>query len=74
VIRRILAQSPDKIGISVIQCAMGADPLNTHKTKEKTNKMSRQKIEIKPQNDPQMTPILGTSYLMPFLTFFFTEI
>jgi hypothetical protein len=57
VIRRILAPSPDKIGISAIQCAMGADSFNTHKTKEKTNKMPRQKIEIQPQHGPQMTPI-----------------
>jgi hypothetical protein len=74
VIRRFLAPSPDKIGISVIQCAMGTDTLNRHKTKEKANKMSRQNIEIKPQHGPRMTPILGTAYLMSLLTSFFTEI
>jgi hypothetical protein len=74
VIRRFLAPSPDKIGISIIQCAMGTDTFNTHKTKEKANKMAGQNIEIKPQHRPRMTPILGTSYLMSLLTSFFTEI
>jgi len=74
VIRRFLAPSPDKIGISVMQCAMGTDTLNTHKTKEKANKMSRQNVEIKPQHGPPVTPVIGTSYLMLLLTSFFTEI
>jgi hypothetical protein len=72
VIRRFLAPSPDKIGISVIQCAKGMDTLNTHETKERANKMSRQNIEIKPHHGPRITPILGTSYLMSLLTSFFT--
>jgi hypothetical protein len=74
VIRRLLAPSPDKIGIRVIECAMGTDTLSTHKTKEKANKMSRQIIEIKAQRGPRMTSILGASYLMSLLTSFFTEI
>lgn len=74
-IRRFLVPSPDKIGISVIQCAMGTDILNAHKTKEKANKMSRQNIEIKPLHGPRMTLVLlGTSYLTSLLTSFFTEI
>lgn len=73
-IRRFLVPSPDKIGISVTQCAMGTDTLNTHTTKETANKMSRQNIEIKPQHGSRMTPVLGTSYLMLLLISFFTEI
>jgi hypothetical protein len=73
-IRRFLAPSSDKIGISAIKRAMGTDILNTHKTKEKANKMSRQNIEIKPQRGPRMTPILGTSYLTSLLTSFYIEI
>lgn len=72
-IRRFLAPSPDKIGISVIQCAIGTDTINTYKTKEKANKMSGQNIEIKPQHGPRMTPVTGTSYLMSLLPFFFAE-
>lgn len=72
-IRRFLAPSPDKIGISVIQCAIGTEIINTHKTKEKAKKMSGLNIEIKLQHGPRMTPITGTSYLMSLLTFFFTE-
>ena len=63
-IRRFLAPTPDKIGISVIYCAMAADTLNRHKKKEKANNMSRQNIEIKPQHGPQMTPILGNLHLI----------
>jgi len=74
VIRRFLAPSPDKIGISAIQSAMGTDILSTHNTKEKVNKMSRQNIEIKPQHGPRMTPILRTSYLTSLLTSFYIEI
>jgi hypothetical protein len=73
-IRRFLAPSPDKMGISVIQCIIGADPVNTYRTREKSNKMSTQNIEINSQHAPQMTSVSRISYFTPLFTSFSTEI
>jgi len=52
---------------------MSTDILNTYKTKEKANKMSRHNIEIKPQHGPRTTHILGTSYLTSLPSSFYIE-